>query len=65
MKDQDTVGLFKKFADFWDGMKYEVDKMFGKSQEDLIFRKVTGVDEYFVKGKIRKGTSINDVRGSN
>jgi len=49
LKEQDTVGLFKKFADFWDGMKYEVDKMFGQSQEDLIFRKVTGVDEYFVK----------------
>ena len=53
MKEQDSVGLFKKFADLWDGMKDEVDELFGQSEEDLIFRKLTGIDELFVEGKIR------------
>ena len=52
MKDQDTVGLFIKFAKFWDGMKDAVDELFGQSEEDLIFRKLTGIDELFVKRKI-------------
>ena len=52
MKDQDTVGLFRKFAKFWEGMKDAVDELFGQSEEDLIFRKLTGIDKLFVKGKL-------------
>lgn len=37
---KEQVGLFRKFADFWDGMKDEVDELFGQSEEDLIFRKL-------------------------
>jgi hypothetical protein len=43
MKDQDTVGLLRKFAKFWNGLKDAVDEL---------FRKLTGIDELFVKGKI-------------
>ena len=53
MKKEDSVGLLRKFADFWDGMKDEFDELFGQSEEDLIFRKLTGIDELFVEGKIR------------
>jgi hypothetical protein len=52
MKDQDTVGLLRKFAKFWNGLKDAVDELFGQCEEDLIFRKLTGIDELFVKGKI-------------
>ena len=51
MKEQDSVGSFRKLAGLWDGVK--VDELFGQSKEDLIFRKLTGIDELFVKGKIR------------
>ena len=54
MKEEDSVGLFRKFADFWDGMKNEFDELFGQSEEDLIFRKLTGIDELFVEGKINR-----------
>ena len=52
-KNKTQLVYFKKFADFWDGMKDEVDELFGQSEEDLIFRKLTGIDELFVEGKIR------------
>ena len=52
MKKEDSVGLFRKFADFWDGMKNEFDELFGQSEEDLVFRQLTGIDELFAKGKI-------------
>ena len=52
MKDQETVGLLRKFVKFWNGLKDAVDELFGQSEEDLIFRKLTGIDELFVKGKI-------------
>ena len=39
-----------KLADIWDGI--EVDKLFGQSEEDLVFRKLTGIDELLAKGKI-------------
>ena len=39
-----------KLADIWDGI--EVDKLFGQSKEDLVFRKITGIDELLAKGKI-------------
>jgi len=48
-KEQDSVGSFRKFADFLEWLKYEVDEWFGQSKEDLIFRKLTGQDEFFVK----------------
>ena len=51
-----TIDHFREFAYFWDRMK-DYDnygwKMFGQSEEDLIFRKLTGIDEFFDKGKIR------------
>ena len=50
---KDYIDSFRKFADFWDGMKDEFDELFGQSEEDLIFRKLTGIDELFVTGKIR------------
>ena len=42
----------RKFADLWDGMKDKVDELFGQSEEDLIFRKLTRYDELFVKGNM-------------
>ena len=45
---------FREFADLWDDIKlwygYE---LFGQSEEDLIFRKLTRIDKFFDKGKIR------------
>ena len=55
---KDVIEPFREFAYFWDGMKdydwYGV-RLFGeeRSEEDLIFRKVTGIDKLFAKGKIR------------
>ena len=53
---KDYIDSFRKFADFWDGMKdydYYGRKLFGQNEEDLTFRKLTGIDEFFDKGKIR------------
>ena len=45
---------FREFADLWDDMKsWYGYALFGQSEEDLIFRKLTGIDEFFDKGKIR------------
>ena len=46
---------FREFAELWDDIKYELNgyELFGQSEEDLIFRKLTGIDEFFDKGKIR------------
>jgi len=49
---KDNIDSFRKFADFWDGMKdydYYGWKLFGQNEEDLIFRKLTGIDEFFDK----------------
>ena len=56
MKEQDSVGSFRKLAGLWDGVK--VDELFGQSKEDLIFRKVTGSDELIFKGKISSMTTL-------
>merc|ERR1712051_265228 len=51
---KDVIEPFREFAYFWDGMKdydwYGV-RLFGeeRSEEDLIFRKVTGIDKLFAK----------------
>ena len=37
-------------------MRFEIDELFGQSEDDLIFRNVTGVDKLFVKGKIQSWT---------
>ena len=55
---KDYIDSFRKFADFWDGMNnydHYGWKMFGQhpNEEDLIFRKLTGIDEFFDRGKIR------------
>ena len=54
---KDYIDSFRKFADFWDGMNddYYGWKMFGQNpnEEDLVFRKLTGIDEFFDRGKIR------------
>jgi len=34
-------------ADLWDGIEF--DKLFGQSKEDLVFRKLTGIDELLAK----------------
>merc|ERR1719464_487443 len=50
---KDNIDSFREFANFWDGMKdydYYGWKLFGQSEEDLIFRKLTGIDEFFDKG---------------
>jgi len=49
---KDYFDSFRKFADFWDGMNnydHYGWKMFGQhpNEEDLIFRKLTGIDEFF------------------
>ena len=54
---KDYIDSFRKFADFWDGMNnydHYGWKMFGQhpNEEDLIFRKLTGIDEFFDRGKI-------------
>ena len=53
---KDVIEPFREFGYFWDGMKerYGV-RLFGeeRSEEDLIFRKLTGIDEFFDRGKIR------------
>ena len=57
---KDRIDSFREFAEYWDSLKgedydYYVWKLFGEepSEEDLIFRKLTGIDKLFVKGKIR------------
>jgi hypothetical protein len=40
-------GVFRKSADFWDGI--EVDELFGQSEEDLVFRKLTEIDRLLMK----------------
>ena len=52
------IDSLRKFAEFWDGINdsdYYGRKMFGQypNEEDLIFRKLTGIDEFFDRGKIR------------
>merc|ERR1711971_79177 len=49
---KDYMEGFRKFADFWDVLKtYDSygRRFFGQSEEDLIFRKLTGIDEFFDK----------------
>merc|ERR1711971_114692 len=49
---KDRIYNFREFASFWDRMKdndYYGWKLFGQSEEDLIFRKLTGIDEFFDK----------------
>merc|ERR1712051_727541 len=46
------IDSLRKFAEFWDGINdsdYYGRKMFGQypNEEDLIFRKLTGIDEFF------------------
>jgi len=45
-----------KLADIWDGI--EVDKLFGQSEEDLVFRKITGIDELLAKDYGNKHRSV-------
>jgi len=41
---------FREFADRWDDMKLWYGyALFGNSEEDIIFRKLTGIDEFFDK----------------
>jgi hypothetical protein len=48
---KDYIDSFRKLADFWDRYDYYSWKMFKHaseaSEEDLIFRKLTGIDEFF------------------
>ena len=44
---------WREFADLWDDIKSRYGyELFEQSEEDIIFRKLTGIDEFFDKGKI-------------
>jgi len=49
-KEQEIAKSFSEFADLWDDIKSSYGyELFGQSEEDLIFRKLTGIDEFFDK----------------
>ena len=48
LKDRNIIAGFRKTVEFFD----LADKLFGQSEEDLVFRKLVGIEELFAKGKI-------------